>query len=427
MKTFKKILIWSVVVCAVFCLLSICVMQPLQTVNAENLLHDDHFEGHDDCGCIYDDSIYSCSFPEVSRVSKNLTWEDIPVLSDPNYVTPNPTAHQDEVGEGGGQRGSNPLPIKVLLVVDEEAEDLYNSFNDPYHSWVRLCMWVEDILWRGVYPLWDYYSIDYQVIGVEPWNSPNHIDYHGMNVPVVYNFTKATYGYDIIVLMTGQDDGIPGYTVQGVTFAADDMCLIDVNTDYYEIPYIVQHELSHLFGCAHHTPQSCVMDHGVTLITRYYCIDCHNTIWANRFKYDIIKGYVTNIAGKFTYGDASISNENNIKGAHSDGHYTTLSSGSSGYKAVLNVQMNPSSSSISGTIYLRGYTGSSGGNHLIIFKSLDGVNWDATPVKNTNFHSPNTPTDLNCGYVSNFKYLSIVVINDYNVIGTVYIDSIHVH
>jgi len=153
-----------------------------------------------------------------------------------------------------------------------------------------------------------------------------------------------------------------------------------------------------------------------------------------RFRFDSAKaGYVTDVISYFESPNcgAYVINRPWIIGSASNGYYTSFCSGSynpSLYnKAVLNVQMNPTSSAVSGTVYVRAYSGSSLGNHLMIFKSLDGVNWAATPILNTNFYSPGTPIDINCGYVSNFKYFSIVVLNDYNYIGTVHIDSIHVH
>jgi hypothetical protein len=330
--------------------------------------------------------------------------------------------------EGGGQRGTNPRPIKVLLVVDEETQAIYDSFDKPWPTWGQFCDWVGGVFWSGVEYLYNNYGISYQVIGVEAWESPNGMDYWDMRIPVLGNFSKAYYGYDIIVLMSGQSPG----NLPGVTSSADHYCA--VNVDYYQVAQLVQHEASHLFSPAYHIPRSCVMNHGVILVTREYCTDCHNTMWANRFKYDAIAGYATNVTLWFeSGGGASVTNPNGILGPTNDGNYVSLYSGNYNLgnfnKAVINVQVNkpPSTDAISGTVYLRACSGNSKGNHLYIFKSLDGVNWSATPILNTNLYSPFTLMDVNCGYVSNFKYLSIVVINDLQFEGTVYIDSIHVH
>ena len=260
----------------------------------------------------------------------------------------------------------------------------------------------------------------------------------------------ASYGCDVVVLMSGRDGfDYYGRVVTGAAFIGGTCFMINVNSPYWghmgwnnhPLDHSFAHEASHLFGCDDHsghaplapfTRPCCVMCPICDNVTKSaYCFTCNLAMINNRYRFDSeIAGYVTSVTLVFeSGGGAKIANEFNIVGMYSDGYYASLYSGISGNKAVLNVQMNnpPFTSVISGTVYLRAYSGSSIGNHLVIYKSLDGINWSSTPILNTNLYSPGTPIDINCGQVSNFKYLSIVVINDYGYAGTVYIDSIHVH
>lgn len=89
--------------------------------------------------------------------------------------------------------------------------------------------------------------------------------------------------------------------------------------------------------------------------------------------------------------------------------------------------INSIGSSVNGFVYLRGYTGTSPVNHLLVFASNDNVNWFT--ILDTNFYTYGSGgvTTINCGQVnSNFKYLSIVVFNDTNNKGDVYLDSVYV-
>ena len=125
MKTFKKSLIFSIVVCAIFCLLSTGVMQPLQTVNAENPLHDE--TNHDNCGYNTNGDIIACPLPEPDRSLNGLSREEtLRRACVPGFFTPEQVALQDKEDDDG-QRGTKPLPIKALILIDEEAEAFYDE------------------------------------------------------------------------------------------------------------------------------------------------------------------------------------------------------------------------------------------------------------------------------------------------------------
>ena len=461
---FKKSLIFSIVVCAVFCLLSTGVMQPLQTVTATNQLNVGAIPYNlgveaipDNRGC---NTIVNLTFSyshESDRDLSNITHEEAGRLACiPEFVTPHHNITlQDKEDGGGEQRGTNPQLIKALMLIDDEAYDYYDTYlsqTHPYYYaldiWAQCEDWTSNILQCGDDYMTMQYGIEFTPWRIEPWTSVG-TNYGEILTHVINTTNPAIYGCDVVVLMSGRDgfDHLGG-VVTGASFIGGTHFMINVNSPYWghtgwnnhPLDHSFAHEASHLFGCDDHsghapfapfTRPCCIMCPICDDVTKSaYCLTCNNAMNSNRFKFDSpIVGYATSVVSYFeSGGGAFIIDKTSILYA-SDGWYTWFYSGSAGNKVVLNVQVNKPSSTaaISGTVYLRGYTGTSGGNHLIIFKSLDGTNWDATPVKNTNFHSPGTPTDLNCGYVSNFKYLSIVVINDFNVIGTVYIDSIHVH
>jgi len=458
------------VFCAAFCLLSTGLIQPIQTANAESLLHDE--AKHDNYRHNTTGDIISYPITESDRDLSNLTREEtLRRACVPGFFTPEQTAIQDKEDNGDGQRGTNPLPIKALILIDEEAEDYYYGMYDyltenypwyfyfnPYYncdfSWCSY--WAENILEGGHSYMESQYGINFIAWHFMPWASNNTANYYDLLYEMNNSINPASYGCDIVVLMSGQDGYDPnGTRIAGAAFRytppnGPPYFVMNINASYGEeweygvhqgwhgrpLDHLFAHEASHLFGCrdhpnGHNAPSTpcCVMCYDCCSLTLQYCPDCDFAIHNNSFRFDdAIVGYVTDITLVYeSGGGAKITNENNIKGMYSDNKYATLYSGTSGNRAVLNVQMTSASYIMGGTLYLRAYSGSSMGNHLIIYKSLDGVNWSATPILNTNLYSPNTPIDVNCGHVSAFKYLSIVVINDYGYIGTVYIDSIHVH
>ena len=246
-----------------------------------------------------------------------------------------------------------------------------------------------------------------------------------------------------MALLTGQPE--PGGN-SGVGYGKDSGGKISGMIANVQVAYsggyvvdLFQHEMSHVFGCTDtgHTHSSgsscpCLMCWSCSLSYVGYCYTCDLRIWLNRDRYDV-KGYGDSVSDE-SYGNGSVTSPGNIKGAIVDRAFTRLYSGS--YKlspyneAMLIVEMrnidNPGAS-LSGTIYLQGYSKSSD-SHLMVYTSDDNSNWEL--VKNTNFYTNPTAEsgsyDLIITAHSNFKYVCIVVINDFDCVGELYFDNIRV-
>jgi hypothetical protein len=127
---------------------------------------------------------------------------------------------------------------------------------------------------------------------------------------------------------------------------------------------------------------------------------------------------------------------NYILGSNVDGARVTLGSGSKGNKAVINVKMdsvlgNPNNS-IRGHVYLYGYSGTWDGSHLMVFVSNDNINWNPNAILDKHLWHPTAPNEppryIDCGYVNtDFKYISIVAINDQGYISQVTLDAVLVY
>jgi hypothetical protein len=161
---------------------------------------------------------------------------------------------------------------------------------------------------------------------------------------------------------------------------------------------LFQHELSHVFGCGDHAhnPASmnpyvtgcCLMCRDCRLDYTGYCYnghDCDLKLWINWVRFDE-KGYA-NSATIEEFGSGRVYDKDKITGSIADRGYTQLDSGSSGSRAVVYVIMynlNNPGASLSGTVYLRGYS-ITYGSHMYVTASNDGVNW--TVVANINYYS----------------------------------------
>jgi hypothetical protein len=236
--------------------------------------------------------------------------------------------------------------------------------------------------------------------------------------------------------MSGQDDSpwsITGNTI-GMARLMGNHFVMNVNygiLGYHQMPLanLFQHEASHLFNCDDHKQISapwCVMSYINNAFNRAYCGDCDTALWRNRHHYDV-KGFPVTATNLSNGG--SVTNKDAILWLTVDGSFARLNSGGYGSKAVLNVELCSKDyqwAYLSGNVHLRGYTGQSAGNHLLVYASSDNVNW--YKIKDINFYTYGSggETLIDCGYVSNIRYLSIVVYNDYNYVGDVYLNKAHI-
>ncbi|MCL2641953.1 MAG: zinc-dependent metalloprotease [Candidatus Bathyarchaeota archaeon] len=460
MNVFKKKLILSMTVCAVLVLLGTGIMQPIQTAIAENPLQnnnencldeyctEEHTHNDNHFGCNAYGEGRSCPPPPPLPGAENFTLEDIARFAHiPEYVTPKQPSPQEEENEGR-QSSRAKANVKVMVVIDEEARDFWSKLNPMNMPASNLYNWATLVLADGSANLDDNYDITFNMHAYnDTWNSPNHLTKYSSLLSALLNenFVKNS-GCDIVILLTNQleSGGNPGvgygwdYDGKGDGHGSGAVIRVGYAIQYGPIINLVQHELSHLFGCNDqaHNPSSsscCIMCFSCKGHATHYCSTCDTNLWINRVRYDV-KGYALSATSEFIrYG--SVVDSKSITGALVDKKYVYLHSGywySPLYYdyAVIYANMhniNNPGTSLSGTIKMYGYTATTG-THLIVKVSNDKINW--TTIADTNYctHPQNQSgaDDLVLGYVSNFKYITIVVVNDWNAVGDVYFDAIRV-
>jgi hypothetical protein len=325
---------------------------------------------------------------------------------------------------------ANPKPIKTLILIDEEAEAY---FNKP--TWAQTCAQANNILEGGDDYLEVPYGLDFQTVDYQRWASPNNMNYTLLLREIADNF-PANNNYDVVVLMTGQADIGSNYI--GLARLMGNHFVMDVDYGTFGLGHhhgtplanLFHHEASHLFNCLDHDPgytALCIMSYFWDSSLRSYCSNCQTALWRNQLHYNIV-GYV-NGATVASTGNGYVSDKDAIQWMGVNGSFARLNSGSLGNKAVLNVRMvnkYNQYASLSGNVQLRGYSGSSLGNHLIVYSSNDNVNWVKILDTNVYTNGPSGEFNIDCGYVSNVQWLSIVVYNDYNYVGDVYLNKAHI-
>lgn len=385
----------------------------------------------------------SCIFPEFKDISDTLTREDIGRLSHiPGYDTNNQTSIQEKK-ESSSSPSRSLETVNVVLFIDEEARTYYDTYkipNQPY-TWAGCCAWAKKILDDGSAYLEANYDVGLRATAYVEWTSPNSTQQnpmyysgdYGLLSYVNFGHVAKDYGCDMVVIISGQQEagGSPGI---GYTRDRSFIIYVKAALSGAGLDALFQHEESHLFNCKDggHTHSSsscpCVMCGGCSLGSYLgYCSTCDWAIWRNRVRFEA-KGYGSDTAIEYI-GSGRVYNKDNIAGNLVDRNYANLYSGGANNRAVLYVNMynvkNPGAS-LSGTIYLRGYSASSG-SHLYVTASNDKVNWWI--VKEMNYYTPNTEStadDLILGHVNNFKYLAITVVNDKNYVSDLYFDTVRV-
>jgi hypothetical protein len=306
-KVIKRNVIIGIVALCCFSLLSTGLIQPIQTIIAEECLADlcsEHYRSTDNdyILCSTNSNIATCSVPASDRVSKDLTREKTgSLLYMPGYFTPKRIAISDKENNNWQRSASNSTPIKALVLIDEEAVSVYYRFSGGYltSGWVGCCIYINHILKCGSDYLKARYGIDFQARTFLYWPTDNTLDYYGL-IENINAIDPADYDCDVVVLMSGQDGGYTsrGGKIVGLALHMGNCFIVNVNNGLFGwhsdgLANIFQHEASHLFGCGDHksdhattsTP-CCIMCYRCGAKYSAYCTDCDEAIWQNRFHFD---------------------------------------------------------------------------------------------------------------------------------------------
>lgn len=392
-------------------------------------------ESNDNFGCNTDGNGYSCSFPELDVDLDSLSKEERGrLLCDPEYITPKQLSIEyglNEDEEYGGQRTPyNPTTIKVALFVDDTAIEYYNnSIKSPIipYTWGNCSEWAENIVDCGTVYLNMYYGINFETQYCAAWDSPNVNNYATLLGNFTNGYNAQDYGCDMVVVLTCHMSSSGGLArTIGRSF------IMRVNSGA-NLAGLFQHEASHLYKCTDHygsfpTSPDCIMSERCNLNYTEYCIDCHNWIMLNQYRFDL-KGYANTVYKTEKTGTAQIYFEYKITEDFADKQHAELYPGGYGKKAAIYVDMrnfNNPGASLSGYVYYRGYTSSYSPSHILIFASNDNCNW--TTIHDMGFYTGGSggETTINCGYVSNFRYLSIVIYNNNYNSASVYLDTVYI-
>ena len=400
---------------------------------------------HDQMACDTNDEERGCFFSIPDIDPETFTMEEIAIFAHiPGYVPYRQSVAWEENNEGESEPRSRSS-VNVLLLVDEEAQSFFSSFKPWELPAPSLQDWAEQIFYDGTDYLGSNYNIALQIGQYDTWSSPNNVNYTVLLTNLLASSIVKNSGCDVVALLTGQPEtgGIDGVGY-GKDLGVDGSGMIlNIQIAKYGLDVAIgfQHEMSHLFGCKdgghdHSTGQSCPC-----VMCRYccavsyteYCYDCEYSLWINEYRYNA-KGYTTDTSDD-SQGSGTVTAKDNLIGSLADRQYTCMySGGNSGgspynkavlYAKVVNIK-NPSSS-LSGNVYLRGYS-ISANSHLIVYTSNDKTTWNL--LKETNFKTNPTAEsgayDHDMGYASNFKYVCLVVINDHNCTGNLYFDTLRV-
>lgn len=167
----------------------------------------DKFLPIDDCDIVVD------SFPIPDNVPEMTKEEELRNACFPGYFTPDQITLQDISSRNNGQSSrANPQPIKTIIIVDTEAYDKYAAmaiYSGLTPTEAGCFAWANNILEGGDDMMELWFGVDFQAQSTyfRVWDSPNY-----MNYAQLLNETHAidphSVGCDVIVLMTGQSDGL---------------------------------------------------------------------------------------------------------------------------------------------------------------------------------------------------------------------------
>jgi hypothetical protein len=112
----------------------------------------------------------------------------------------------------------------------------------------------------------------------------------------------------------------------------------------------------------------------------------------------------------------------NLLGPQIDNKYARLYAGNYPDFAYIETQLNQQTS---GNLHIRAYSVPAYFSHFRVYVSTTGTGGWITVYDNTQF-TESSPVDINCGWVSNIRYVAVAVIDDTGCSGNVCIDTIQV-
>jgi hypothetical protein len=298
------------------------------------------------------DTIEDFALPSevVAKMSQEELYE---LMCLPGYFTPKQTSLNDNVQPTQTLRGANPLPVKTIILLDEEAWATYHMIRYPYPpTWQELCNWANNIL-AGANNFLNPHDIDFQTALHIYWESPDGKTYEEL-LTLIRKIDPRDVGADVMVLLSGQASGmgvLPN-SVVGIAATGDRYAIMHV-APVFVVPNsrVLLHELSHLFWCPDHGSNllnPCIMNAPIDMyFTDQYCSSCSNTIDTYKFKFD--HDYVLNVIGTSPFGSGVIYDPGLLEGPFPDGGCTRIYGGSNTHGGNIVGQLD---AAMKGSIYL---------------------------------------------------------------------------